>query len=409
MKGIRKNLLELGQDHLLQFYNDLSNEEKMNLEKQIETIDFDLINNLYKNSYIDEKIDMTKISPLFLIDQVNLKEQENYQNLGENLVKNGHYAIVLLAGGNSSRLGYNQPKGCLKILYDHRKISLYEIYFQQFYKIYERYGQWLHIYIMTSVDNNIATQNFFEQNNFFGYPKNHVHFFVQGFLPIINIEGKIQMQSKSSVLFGPNGNGNVFQALKNSDLITHMQKNNIEYILFSTIDNVVANLVDFVFLGATISKGYELASKTLFKENPESKSWIFCKYNNRPFMLPSEYIDRNLSEQKNEHGQYLYRETNITYHLVSLSLVKKFSNHNLKYHRAFKKYDYLDVSGNMIRPEKCNSFKFEQFIFDAFYYGKDMLLYRCKPEEFCPIKVVEDIKKAEKQLEDNNRLKSSFN
>lgn len=84
---------------------------------------------------------------------------------------------------------------------------------------------------------------------------------------------------------------------------------------------------------------------------------------------------------------------------MHIDYINKFSNINLKYHRAYKNYDCIDSNGN-IKNVAC--FKFEQFIYDAFYYANDMLLYRINEEEFFPIKIKDDIKKLETILNNKN-------
>ena len=58
----------------------------------------------------------------------------------------------------------------------------------------------------------------------------------------------------------------------------------------------------------------------------------------------------------------------------------------------------MNNNGEFIIADKQNTFKFEKFIFDAFEYSNDMLLYRIDEKEFCTIKNKEDIKKAENIL-----------
>ena len=115
-------------------------------------------------------------------------------------------------------------------------------------------------------------------------------------------------------------------------------------------------------------------------------------------MLPTAYINNEITDKHDASGHYLYRGKNITYHLISTDLIKTFAECNLPYHRAYKKYDYIDVEGNFVHLDSPSTFKFEQFVFDAFYYAKDMLLYKTDEQEFCPIKVENDIKKAEEVL-----------
>ena len=84
---------------------------------------------------------------------------------------------------------------------------------------------------------------------------------------------------------------------------------------------------------------------------------------------------------------YMYREANLLSHLMDIEAVKKASNINLKYHRAFKKNTFINSEGMKQVPDKPNSYKFENFIFDVFEIFDDMLLLRVNEnEEFAPIK-----------------------
>ena len=395
---VNNGLYKYNQQHILRFYNQISQDQQHSLLKEIEKLNIKKMQELYKNSYFDEEIDMNKISNLNCITNLREEEKKEYKNIGERIIKNNQYGIVIMAGGNASRLGLGIPKGCLKLSVNKKNISLFELFINQLKEIQNLYDIYLNLYIMTSKTNNEEIQNFFSKNNYFDYPKENIKFFCQDELPILDVKGNIVLKEKNKILFGPNGNGNVFHALKKSKLLEDLIEKNIKYVLFSTIDNVLTKLVDMEFIGATIANNYKLASKTITKKNDEEKDWIFCKYNHRPFMLPSNYITKEITNKKNNNNEYIYREKNITYHLISIDLISKFAEIDLKYHRAYKKNNYIDIDGNKIIAETPNTFKFEQFIFDAFYFADDMLLYRVNKNEFFPIKIQEDIKLASNEL-----------
>ena len=397
-KEVSSKLKKYNQEHLLNFYDELNFLEKIKLNRDIKKIDFELMNNLYKNSFFNDEIDMNLISNLKCIHNININEEKEYIDIGKKIVNKGKYAVVIMAGGNASRLGLNGPKGCLELNINDKKVSLFEIFINQLKTYYKKENIYLNLYIMTSNYNYKETISFFKKNNYFNYPKKKIKFFIQNELPILDIDGKILLKEKNKVLFGPNGNGDVFNSLKKNKIINHMKKNKIEYALFSTVDNALTNLIDLKFIGATIHNGYKLSTKTLFKKDENAKDWVFCKYNGKPFMLPSSYINLDISNKKDENDDYLYRETNITYHLLSFDNIEKLSNTNLKYHRAYKKNNYINEEGTKINADKPNTFKFEKFIFDGFYYCDDMLLYRTDENEFCPIKNYDDIKKVEEEF-----------
>ena len=399
---VKNTLHKYHQEHLLSFYDQLEKKQKKELLSEIRKIDFKLMQKLYKNSYFDEEIDINEINELKCITNLSELEKKECKKIGEKLIKQNQYGIVIMAGGNASRLGMG-PKGCLEIKAARKKISLFELFINQLKKTNKEYNVTLNLYIMTSITNYEAITEFFKNNNYFNYPKDNIHFFVQEELPILDVQGHILLKDKNKILFGPNGNGNVFSALKTSGLLKDIKQKNIKYILFTTIDNVLTKLVDLEFIGSTLSNNYKLSSKTITKENGNEKDWVFCKYKNKPFMLPTRYITTNITNNKNSKGEYTYREKNIAYHLISIDLVTKFANINLKYHRAYKKNNYIDTNGKKVIAQSPNTFKFEQFIFDAFYFTEDMLLYRINEDEFCPIKTKEDIKKVEKIVSSNSK------
>ena len=369
------------------------NQEHLKNIENLNNVDFKLMNKLYVNSYIDEKLNLKKVKPLKVIQDV---KNQSFIKCGENIVLNNNYGIVLMAGGNATRLGLNKPKGMLEINYYNKKMSLFQIYINKVSEVYNQYKVYINIYIMTNKDNKDEIMNFFEENNYFNYPKDKIKFFIQGMLPLLSVDGKILLKDKNNIWLVPNGNGDVFKSLKNSELINDMKANNIKYCLFTGIDNPLIDLVDFNFLGSTIFYKYKLSSKTIYKSNALEKDWVFCKYNNRPYMLDDNHI-KYFNDIKDENNDYLYREKNIMYHLIHIDYIEKFSKINLKYHRAYKKYDAYEDN----RLKTINCFKFEKFIYDAFYYAKDMLLYRVNEDEFYPIKKKEDIECVEKILNHN--------
>ena len=356
------------QEHLFNFYDTLEEHDKINLKKQIKRINFRKMKKLYKNSFNDIPININKISNLEVI-----KKNKKYRDIGINFVKNGEYGVLIMAGGNGSRLGFNGPKGCLELNINNKFISLFELYIEQFKKIIDQYNIVIPIYIMTSSINNDEIINYFKKKNYFNYPKDKIKFFKQNNLPILDLNGNLVLKDKANILYGPNGNGDVFTSLRKNYLIKDMKYNNLKYILFVNVDNILNNLIDFDFIGSVIGNNYKLASKTIMIKN--KKEWVFCKYNNHPFMLPNNYLNNYLFNLK-KNNQYIYRYKNISYHLININLIKKFSKIKLPYHRAYKKSNYINSEN------KKNSFKFEKFIFDAFYYSKDMLLYETNYNEF---------------------------
>ena len=140
-------------------------------------------------------------------------------------------------------------------------------------------------------------------------------------------------------------------------------------------------------LGATIHYGFKCASKSIFKTSPDDKINVFCKKNNKPYLLDYDYITNDVSNAVDDFGNYLYRDINIVSHLFHIDSIKECSSFSLPYHRAFKKNTFVNYEGVKEVPQFPNSYKFEKFIFDAFFQLKDMFLLRVdENDEFAPIK-----------------------
>jgi len=240
---------------------------------------------------------------------------------------------------------------------------------------------------MTSFENDSATKKYFEEQEYFGYPKEKVHFFIQGKLPILDKEGKVILSKIGEIKEASNGNGDLFNAMQKANIIEDLKKQNIKWIFVGGVDNVLQKLVDPFFLGLTVEKEYQISSKSAFKEKVGDKISVFCKKEGKPSILEYTYLTEEMEKSKDKQGRDCFRDINILCHLFSIEALEKLQDVTLPYHRAFKKNAFINYEGVKEVPQKPNSFKFEKFIFDGFSYFDDMLLLRVKEEdEFAPIK-----------------------
>ena len=129
LKNAKAILKKYNQEHLLYFYNDLSQEKQTKLVEQILNINFEKILTLYKNSLKQEDISNIDISPIPHIEKTKLSSEEvdYYSKIGEAIIKNNELAIVTMAGGQGTRLGYKGPKGTYMLNIKPIKKSLFQI------------------------------------------------------------------------------------------------------------------------------------------------------------------------------------------------------------------------------------------------------------------------------------------
>lgn len=386
---INNVLNKYNQNHLIKFIDEITPLEKDILINDIKSIDFLKMKKIYDDSYIEEKINMNEISPIEYIDKKTI-DKDKYINIGIDNINN--YALLTLAGGSGTRLGFNGPKGTYELDINDNKISIFELFTKELNNIKKKYNYYIPWYIMTGEETLIEIKSFFEKNNYFDYPKNKIYFFKQGSLPILDIKGNILLKEKYKILKESDGNGSVFKALNTESLISNMDDNNIKYIQISSIDNILTKVFDPIFLGLMIKDNYDIATKSLYKEDPLSNDYVFCNYHNKPYLLDYNY--------HNDFIRNNYRDINIAIHIFSINAIKKLSNIELPYHRAYKHYSFYNIKGIKDTNLERNSFKFEHYIFDAFSYFNKLLIYRVDKEtEFAPIKNKEGLNSPKTAIE----------
>ena len=386
-----KKLKTYGQEQVLDRYNFLDDNKKQKLIKQIKNIDFDQIQELFieKDKKIDDKA--CKITNIEYVDKSKLskEEYERYNEIGTKIIQEGKYAVVTMAGGQGTRLGYVAPKGTFKIGGGIDK-SLFEALSDTIKEAREKYNTSIPWYIMTSRENNNATEKFFEKNDFFNLPYEDVKFFKQGELPMLDTNGKLMLDETGIIKLAADGHGGVFEALSKNGYIEDMKKRNIEWIFISGVDNVLAGLVDPIAVGLSVVNNTLATGKSVVKRNPSEKVGVFCKKNGRPYVIEYTEITDNMANAKDKNGELLYGESHILTNLFNIKALEDISKNKLPYHSAFKKIKYMDKNGEIIKPEKPNAYKFEAFIFDAFESLDDMSILRVKREdEFAPLKNAE--------------------
>ena len=388
LKQVKEILERYGQEHLLQFYDELSDDEKSALLQQILTISFEEILHLYEKSKFDVFDSTEEIAPLPYIckDALSQEEISFYSDIGNKVIKNGEIGIITLAGGQGSRLGFKGPKGTFE-LDTKPKISLFEVLCNYLKYASTQFHITIPWYIMTSTENYQATLQFFEDKNFFDYPRDYITFFVQENLPIIDLNGKLVLEEIYKVKVASNGNGNLFSALEKYHVLEDMKKRNLKWLFVGGVDNVLLNPLDSLFIGVTVHNGNLVSSKTLFKKNPDDISWVFAKKDGKPAIVDCENFASEVSHVQDDNGHYLYRETNMLAHLFHIDALYQMKDIPMPYHRAFRKSPFVNYEGMKQIPEYPNIYKFEQFVFDAFSHFDDITLLRVNAEEeFAPIK-----------------------
>ena len=164
----KEKLSGAGQEHLLQYYDELTKEQRTGLLEQIDNLDLGLLELLNKESRGNAK---GKLEPLGAVTKEEIEKKRNrFENVGIRALKEGKVGAVLLAGGQGTRLGLDKPKGMLNVGVT-KELFLFEQLIHNLMNVVDKVGKWVPLFIMTSEKNNKETVAFLEEKSYFGYNK----------------------------------------------------------------------------------------------------------------------------------------------------------------------------------------------------------------------------------------------
>eukprot|EP01133_Synstelium_polycarpum_P011235 gene11235-13106_t len=123
---------------------------------------------------------------------MSLEQRHKWESIGCQLIAEGKVAILLLAGGQATRLGTTFPKG----QYAERVHRLQELVEKSNNQKPIPPIPW---YIMTSQATHDDTIRFFESHAYFGLAKDSFFFFAQTMIPCLTPDGKIISESASKI------------------------------------------------------------------------------------------------------------------------------------------------------------------------------------------------------------------
>lgn len=390
---VKEMLEKYEQEQLLDNYENMTQKQQEDLLNEILTIDFSQIEKLYEQTK-KQKIEKTDvIEPISYIEKakMTIEEKKYYEEIGIELIRQGKYAVITMAGGQGTRLGHNGPKGTYDLgLASHK--SIFQILCETLKEAKEKYGVFVPWYIMTSRQNHEDTVTFFEKNQYFGYPKEDVLFFKQGELPVVNEGGKLLLDKEAHINEAADGHGGIFVSMRKNAVIYDMKARGIEWAFIGGVDNVLVKMVDPIFVGLCIEKKVLAGGKSVVKACPEEHVGVFCRRNGRPSVIEYTEISKEMAEEIDDKGELKYGESHILCNIFNIEAIEEISKDKLPYHSAHKKVEYIDNRGNLIKPEEPNAYKFEAFLFDAFESLEDMAIMRVKrEEEFAPVKNAEGV------------------
>ena len=377
-----RKLRERGQEQILRFWGELSEEERNSLAAQIGAIDWEQVT-LWEHP--EDLSGKGKIEPIEGISLAEIARDRNiFRQAGEQAIKEGKVAAVLLAGGQGTRLGSDAPKGAYDLGVT-RPLYIFECLVGNLLAVTEKAGAYVPLFIMTSEKNDAETRAFLREHGYFGYPGEYIRFFKQEMAPAVDLGGKLLLEEKGRLALSPNGNGGWYSSLSRAGVLRDFPA--VEWINVFAVDNVLQRIADPVFIGATILSGKLCGAKVVSKAGPGEKVGVLCLEDGLPSVVEYYELSEEMANARDKTGQLLYRYGVILNYLFEAKKLEEIAGARIPVHVVKKKVPYLDERGELIRPEEVNAYKFETLILDMIKLMGSCLPFEVVRErEFAPVK-----------------------
>lgn len=358
--------------------------ENETLKKKLQEIDWTILDNITRKETVNER---GVFAPLEAVEVGEIAARgAEFKEIGLASIRRGEVGAVLLAGGQGTRLGLDKPKGTLNIGVD-RELYLFEQLIRNLQDVTDEAGVYVPLYVMTSNINHDDTVSFFEEHQYFGYPKEYVRFFVQEMVPACDYEGRVYMESDTGVAMSPNGNGGWFGSMVKAGLLEDIHARGIKWINVFAVDNCLQRIADPMFVGATIAYGCESGAKVVRKAAPDEKVGVLCTEDGRPSIAEYYEMTEEMATARKENGDLKYGFGVILNYLFSEKKLEEIADAHMPIHVVEKKIPYVDENGTPVKPEQPNGYKFETLVLDMVHMMEDCVPYEVVRErEFAPIK-----------------------
>ncbi|MCL4691177.1 MAG: UTP--glucose-1-phosphate uridylyltransferase [Candidatus Hydrogenedentes bacterium] len=412
VNALREGLAAYDQEHVLRYWDDLSGDARENLAGQIAAIDLPLterlVNAWVRNDPPPEVFNRIDPVPTIPVANAARKDAQEAWDAGEAALRAGRVGMLLVAGGQGTRLGYDGPKGAYPVGPITGR-SLFAYHADKILHAQRKYDCVLPWYIMVSDTNREETRAFFKENEFFGLRETDVYFFTQRMVPCVDDRGKFMLDEPGNLAMNPNGHGGVIPAVVENGMADDAKQRGVDTLSYFQVDNWALKVADPYFIGYHILGKGQMSSKIHRKTEVRESVGVHCLCDGEYRTI--EYSELDIYPQLLEtdaEGHPVYYAGNPAIHMITVGFIEDvFSRfESFPWHRAHKKIPYINESGERVEPEKPNGYKFETFVFDALRFtGHDPIALEIdRAGEYTPIKQFSGANSVEAARESQSEL-----
>ena len=306
------------------------------------------------------------------------------RNAGEAAYRSGHVAVLMVAGGQGTRLGSDAPKGCLSIE-PHSGKSIYQLQAEKVLSLSRRASKAVPFLVMTGPTTDVETRQFFAAHGNFGLADGQVWFFCQGMVPSIDLDGRALLAGPGRLLENPDGHGGCHTALVNSGCLQRLIDAGVRHLVYIQVDNILAVVDDPLLVGLAVSDHADVISKVLEKAHPDERVGHLVNVGGKDCIVEYTELTPEQTRQRHPDGELVYRWGSPALHCWSVDFLARLAKRGfvLPLHRS-KKPLKACAEG---KPQETTGWKNERFIFDLLPEADTSLgLAIERRVEFAPVK-----------------------
>lgn len=386
-----------GHSHLFHFWSFLSSDEQQQLAKQIQSIDFPQLTSLFKGS--EESVDWGELAnkaqapdAIRLNDPNAAFSAKDAFDCGEQAIRQGKIGMILVAGGQGTRLGFDQPKGVFQIGPISNR-SLFLMHADSLRAASRRYGVSIPMFVMTSPATDTQTRAYFAQHRNLGLKEEDLVTFCQGTMPAIDaVSGKILLESPSSIALSPDGHGGIVSALDKQGILQSAASRGIEHFFYAQVDNPLVRACDPTLIGYHLLSRSQMTTQVVSKRFAKEKVGNVVSIDGRTHIIEYSDLTDEAAHRTHPDGSLQLWAGNIAIHVLERKFLEHAAQKSdcLPFHRAMKSVPFVDHKGDVVKPASPNAIKFERFVFDLLPLAERSIVVEGNPAEvFAPVKNAE--------------------
>jgi UDP-N-acetylglucosamine/UDP-N-acetylgalactosamine diphosphorylase len=381
-EDLRKTLEQHGQAHLLDGVEDLPPGARHRFLARLAEIEWDELGEPPPPPPLEE----VEPARVVTLEQRHARAREVVAP-GEAAYRGGEVAVLIVAGGQGTRLGFPGPKGCFPIGAVSGK-SLYQLQAEKVLALSRRVGRDVPLLVMTSPMTDAETREFFAAHDAFGLADGQLRLFVQGTVPSVDRAGRALLAEPGVLLENPDGHGGSFTALAASGELERLRAEGVSQIVNVQVDNLLARVDDPVLVGLAVAEEADVVTKVLEKRDPDEKVGHLVHVRGRDRIVEYTELSPEQTRTRAADGTLVYRWGSPALHCWSVSFFTRLleRGYRLPLHRSAKPLEaWIDRA-----VREVDGWKYERFVFDLVAEAERSLGLEIEREaEFAPVKNAE--------------------